>query len=532
MSESTRLPSFTAAELAVLSSGVASMGLEILAGRIIAPEFGSSIYTWGSIIGVFLTALGVGYWLGGKRAPERASDAAIVKILTESALFVAFVLFAGDAVLQATDALPLPPRFAPLVPITVLFGAPVFLLGFISPYAAELSMTESTGSAAGRVYALGTIGSIVGSFATTFFLIPAFDVAVIQLGFGALLLATAAAVAPGMGRQEWLHVGIAAVVLLAAFSAHASGLTAPGDTVYRTGTAYSELRVTDDDGVRTMYLDGAPQSAMYLDGSDEYVFDYARAFHLPFLYEDDIDRVLFIGGGGFSGPKRFVSEYENVTVDVVEIDPEVVGAAEKYFGVEESDRLRIHTTDGREFLQETNHTYDLIVLDAYRQDQVPFHMTTAEFFDLASRNLDEDGVFVANLVSAKSGSGSAFFRAEYKTLQQVFPQVYAFPTSDTNFLQNIEVVATKDGEFVSKRELLERNRERRARVGLDLRPEIERYRSAENVNTRDVPVLRDDKAPVDRLLDPQLGRRYVIEKGGNATEAPASRAAPASGVSA
>lgn len=516
------IPSLTDAELAVFVAGVSVMGLEILAGRIVAPEFGSSIYTWGSIIGVFMTGLGVGYYYGGQRAAEHASELAIAKVLIQATMFVAFLLVAGELVLQAADAMPLPPRFAPLVPIAILFGPPSLLLGYVSPYAAQLSTEASTGGAAGRVYSIGTIGSIAGTFGTTFFLIPWLNVATVELGFGLALVLTAAKLVPEMGAMEWLRVATALLVLGGAFGANAYGLTAAGDVVYQTQTPYQELEVTDERSVRTMYLDGAPQSAMALPNSTEYVFDYPRYFHLGVLMSEDVDRVLFIGGGGFSGPKRFLDEYPDVEVDVVELDPAVIRVAREYFHVEDTPRMNIYNEDGRRFLEDTDRTYDLIVLDAYRKDRVPFHMTTVQFMELAAAKLDDDGVLVANVIAARKGSGSQFYRAEYRTMDAVFPNVYSFPTSETTFLQNIELVATKQPDGFTRAELQELNRQRD--VGLNLSEEIGQYRSAEDVPTDDVPILRDDKAPVDRLLDPQLGRRYVIEK--NGTETPASLQPP------
>ena len=128
----------TEPEIAVFVSGVASMGLEILAGRIVAPQFGGSIYTWGRIIGVFLAALSLGYHYGGKRAEERASIERLSWLLLGTAAYVAVLIFAGDPLLAAGSAFPLPSRFASLPAVTLLFGPPTYLLGFISPYAAEL----------------------------------------------------------------------------------------------------------------------------------------------------------------------------------------------------------------------------------------------------------------------------------------------------------------------------------------------------------------------------------------------------------
>ncbi|MFB6082366.1 MAG: spermidine synthase [Halanaeroarchaeum sp.] len=514
-----RRPPLTVPELAVLVAGVASMGLEILAGRLVAPAFGSSIYTWGSIIGVFLTALSLGYWYGGKRAAESASVLSLGLTLARAALFVAFLLAAGDAVLRVADALPVPSRYASILPIAVLFGPPVFLLGFVSPYAAELSRETSTGGASGRVYAIGTVGSILGSFGTTFLLIPSVSVTVVELLFGGLLVASAGAivVASAPRSTEVVRVAVVALLVVGAFVFGASGVTAGGSTVYQTQTPYQQLAVVDDDGVRTLYLDGMPQSATYLDGRQRYVFDYLRYFHIPMVVQDDVDRVLFVGGGGFTAPQRFVAEYPNVTVDVVELDPVVIDVAKEYFGLEESKRLRVHQGDGREFLETTDATYDLIVLDAYRADKVPFHLTTVEFMRLAREHLDEDGMLVANVISAPSGSGSAFFRAEYKTMSAAFPHVYAFPTAETPFLQNIEVVASKreltEAELVAAVE--------RTDGAVPTVADVRGMLTGSAVRTADVPVLRDDKAPVDELLDAQLGQRYVITRNGTTVTAAA-----------
>ncbi|MFT4921532.1 MAG: spermidine synthase, partial [Haloarculaceae archaeon] len=259
-----------------------------------------------------------------------------------------------------------------------------------------------------------------------------------------------------------------------------------------------------------------PHSAMYLDQPDRYVFEYTRYFHLAMLAtDDDVDRVLFVGGGGFSGPKRFLSEY-NVTVDVVEIDPAVVDAAKTHFGVRESEDLRIHTMDGGRFLRETDRTYDVIVLDAYRADRVPFHLTTVEFMRQVRGSLDDDGVVVANVISARQGAESAFYRAQYRTMDHVFPNVYSFPTSESESLQNIELVASKRDETLTEAEFRARNRERD--VGLDLASEIDHYR--QSVPVGDAPLLRDDFAPTDSLLANQVDMQYVVERtDGNVTVA-------------
>jgi len=500
----------TGIELAVLVSGLTSMGLEILAGRLLAPEFGSSLYTWGSVIGVFLAALSLGYYRGGRRARE-ATRSRLATLLLWSAGYVAFLLLVGDLVLRATGSLPVPARFAPLFPVTILFGPPVYLLGFISPYAAELSDRETPGAASGHVYALGTVGSIAGAFLTTFLLVPSLSVSTVGLLFGGVLVAASAGLSlPSLSRERLARIGVVLLVLVGVVLTGPLGAAVTGETVYRTQTPYQSLAVVDSDGVRTLYLDGQPHSAMDVDDPDRHVFDYTAYFHLPLLMSEDVDRVLFVGGGGFTGPKHFARM--GMTVDVAEIDPVVVRTAEEYFGVEESANLDVHTVGGRQFLQETDRTYDLIVLDAYKRDKVPFQLTTVEFMRLVADRLDEDGILLANVISAPGGPASKFYRAEYHTMAQVFPQVYAFPTSATGLVQNIELVATKDDTRITEAEL--RRRAATREVGANLSRAVGFYRT--DVPTDDVPVLRDGRAPVEQLLDPMAGKAYVVE-GANGT---------------
>ncbi len=511
-------------------SGVVSMGIEILVGRVVAPEFGSSIFVWGSIIGVSLTALSVGYHYGGRRADEQATPGKIVRLLVYTAVYIGGLVWVGDPLLAAASTIPLPDRFASLPAVVAYLAVPTYILGFFSPYAAELLDAETVGGASGHVYAVGTIGSIVGAFGTTFVLIPAFATVTIELLFALLLLGTAFAISltttSGVDRHKTVTV-VCAVSMLTVAPVAAPGAVdvveeetggIPGDTIHETQTQYQKLEIADRRGVRTMYLNGQPQSAMDLDDPYRHVFDYSRYMHLPFLFADDpdeIDRVLFVGGGGFTGPKHFVHEYD-VTVDVAEVDPAVVRAGKQYFDVEESANLSIHTVGGRQYLQETETEYDLVVVDAFKKDQVPFQLTTREFMELAKERLSDDGILYMNVISAPSGSASQFYRAEYRTMETSFPHVYSFPTYGSgSHVQNIELVATKDPGVVTQSELTARNRDRD--VGIDLADEIEPYRASEE--TGDVPVLRDDYAPVDEMLNEMAGRQYVVEgaPGMNAT---------------
>ncbi|MFC3957815.1 spermidine synthase [Halovivax cerinus] len=497
-------------EVAVFVSGVVSMGLEILAGRLIAPQFGSSIYTWGSIITVLLAALSLGYWRGGKRAGS-ASNRRLTWIMLATAAYVAFVVYASDTLLFYSVQLPLPAQYASVPAVTALFGPPTYLLGFVSPYAAELSVKEGTGEASGHVYALGTIGSIVGAGATTYVLVPTLGIDAIGLLFGLLCVGTAVVLSLSPTELDGLGASFAVVVVLVvAVSAGSVGLDPRGEVVYQTQTPHQELEVVDDDGERWLYLDGATHSAMDLDDPDRHVFEYTTYFHLPLLYAEDpssIENVLFIGGGGYTGPTDFERTYD-VSVDVVELDPEVTRVAKEYFELEESENLTAHTGDGRQFLREAETTYDLIVLDAYQKTQVPLHMTQLGFMELVEDRLSDDGVFLANVISAPRGSGSAFYRAQYKTIDAAFPSTDSFRTSPYDSVQNVEIVATKRAKTLSESDLRARNDARD--VGVDLEGAV--ASKLPEPETDDVPVLTADHAPVDSLQAATVDQEYVVEE--------------------
>lgn len=483
---------FSKVELAVAVSGVVSMGLEILAGRVLAPRFGSTIYTWGSIIGISMLALSLGYLHGG-RTSSSASVEDLEKYLVYTSAYILFVMFAGESLLSASAGIPVDARYASILPVTLLFGPPTYFLGYISPYAAQLSSKATKGEASGHFYAVGTAGSILGAFGTTFLLVPNFSVNTIYLMFGTL------SVLPVIfGSRDLKQLAPLLVVGMGFLVLQTPAVNS--NVVYSDSTVYQELEVRDSDGVRTLYLDGQPQSAIYLNGSG-YPWSYLDYFHIPLALKNETEDVLFIGGGGFVGPQEFAER--GYDVDAVELDPGVVKAAENYFNLSESENLDVYTQDGRDFLQETDQEYDVIYLDAYRKSKVPFHLTTKEFMQLAYEKTGEDGVVMSNIISTTSGPGSKFAKAQSATMKEVFSSLYFFPTQDTDLAQNIELMATKQGKL-TRNELQKRVEGYEAK---NLSDEVQMLRS---VDTEGAQILTDDYAPVDELLNPLLGRDYVV----------------------
>ena len=476
-----------------------------MASRVIAPYFGNSVYVWGSLIGVFLAALSVGYFLGGRistRWPERGPFLALV-FLAGAATYP--IPHFSAAVLGQIAVRDFGPRGNPLLGSTALFFIPSALMATISPYAVRLrtKSVEGVGDVAGRLYALSTLGSIVGTLLAAFVLISTFGVrSIIQiLGATEMVLAVAGLLwARRAGAAAAAAAGVAVVMLLTA------GAPADAADVIRSkDTVYHRITVSDEGQVRYLRLDNYWQSARDQVAPLRTVFPYTDYLHLPILFDAGFRRVLFMGMGGGTTPSRFHHDYPQAMIEVVEIDPAVVATARSLFALPDDRRLAVHVMDGRLWLRRAPERYDLITLDAYLIDTIPFHLATREFYQEAAARLNPGGVVASNVIGAVHGPESRLFRAIYKTFRSVFPHVYVFPVGGgaPQSLQNIILVGTGDPPLTSA-EILARAAamERGGTVRIDGFAQDAAALLSAPIDTRDVPVLTDDYAPTDALIAP------------------------------
>jgi spermidine synthase len=373
-------------------------------------------------------------------------------------------------------------------------------MGTVSPYAIKLAASSlaTIGNTAGLIYAISTAGSIVGALLTAFYLIQIIGVRSILYSLGitlitlALLLIIIHRATRGQLSKRAIAWGIVGI-----FCSSLPALAAI-DILYQKDSLYHHIIVTDDDGMRTLRFDRLRQSAMDLNDPDRMVFQYTQYLHLAMAFHDNPQRVLFIGLGGGSAPRRFHHDYPSLRIDVAELDPEVVSVAKRYFMFQESDRMQVQAVDGRIFVQKTPHRYDAIFLDAYYADAIPFHLATREFLQELKAKLTPSGIVVSNIIGSVRGADSRLFRSLLKTLQTEFPQTYVFPVDE---VANIIVIATQDKERLSKQEVI--RRARRLEDERNVQFPLERFAHTyvlDRIPLDDVPVLTDDYAPVDGLL--------------------------------
>lgn len=234
-------------------------------------------------------------------------------------------------------------------------------------------------------------------------------------------------------------------------------------------------------------------------------FEYTEYFHTPWVWNRDMRRVLMVGLGGGSIQRAYQHYYTNVTVETVEIDPMVIKVAKEYFKVQETPALKIRNQDGRVFLNRTSDRYDLIIMDAYTSGRygssIPPHLTTREFFALASVHLTTNGVLAYNVIGQMQGGRADIIGAIYRTMNELFPQVYAFPAESS---MNVVLVATKSPARFDharvQREGAELVRTGKVKVpGFATRLRV--FEGAPPRSAANSPVLTDDRAPVESLLD-------------------------------
>src|SRR5262245_9819288 len=487
-------------QVTVFVCGAVLLGLEIIGSRVLAPYFGSSIFVWGSLISTFLAGLAIGYYLGGFLADRRPHLLAMAVLILVSGVLVVMVPVVHPMVNRTIASLDFGPRLNPLVATLCLFFLPSVFMGTVSPYAIKLAASSlaTIGNTAGLIYAISTAGSIVGALLTAFYLIQLIGVRSILYSLGVTLMLLAVLliiIHRTTGEQlrkramAWGLVGIVCVSLPA---------LAAINTLYQKDSLYHHIVVSDEDGIRTLRFDRLRQSAMDLTDPDRMIFHYTQYLHLAMAFHDHPQRALFIGLGGGSMPRRFHRDYPALTIDVAELDPEVVAVAKRYFSFQESDRLQVQAVDGRIFLQKTPHRYDLIVLDAYYADAIPFHLTTREFLQELKTKLTPTGILASNIIGSVRGGDSKLFRSILKTLQTEFPQTYVFPVEE---ISNIIVIATQEKERLSKQEVI--RRAQRLETEHKVQFPLERFAHTyvlDSIRVEDVPVLTDDYAPVDGLL--------------------------------
>lgn len=436
----------------VFIGGVCSIGVEIAASRLVAPYFGNSTFIWATLIGLTLTYLSVGYYVGGRLADRYPSERLLYTLTAIAAVAIGLIPLMSRPLLNASlDAfadLAVGAFYGCLIAIVLLFLVPITLLGCVSPMVIRLRLDaiREAGGTAGSLYALSTIGSIIGSFLPVLVLIPYLGTYETFYSF-AFVLGLTSLIGLLLVRARVPALVTAALLALALLVAT---LWTPGNLrraeagqlLYEGESEYNYIQVIKNgDEVGLVLNEGHAIHSIYNPNRllTEGPWDYFMMG--PYFNRDqrpeDVDSLLLIGLAGGTTARQFTNVYGPIPIDGVEIDPRIVEVGRQYFDMN-APNLNVFVEDGRYYLKRTKRTYDVIGVDAYRQPYIPFQLTTREFFQEGYDRLDDDGVMVLN--AGRYGADYRLVEAIATTMKAVFPNVYII---DVGRFSNSMIIATK-----------------------------------------------------------------------------------------
>lgn len=503
--------------ITVFISGMTTLAIELSASRLLGSVFGTSNLVWASIIGLILIYLTVGYFIGGRWADRSPKPQTMFSILAWGAFLSGLIPLISKPVLwlaaDAFDELDVGILFGSFTAMLVLFSIPVTLLGTISPFAIRLALRDSrhSGSVAGEIYAVSTLGSFIGTFLPVLVFIPLIGTARTFLFFAFILVCVALV---GLWRYVSLRSALAyiwmplALVILGAWSA-GSPVKKTAGQIYETESAYNYIQVLELNGYRLLRLNEGqgihsiwhPSQLSYAGTWEQFLA--APFFNPPPVLPESIKSIAIIGLAAGTTAHQATAVFGPIPIDGFEIDPTIIAVGKQYFGMNLTN-LRAVAQDGRWGLEQSDQRYSVIEIDAYRPPYIPWHLTTVEFFQLVHRRLTADGVAVINV--GRSPSDRRLVDGLAGTMQAVFSSVYVMDVPDSfNSMIYATVQPTSVGNLVQNLEYL-RSRE-------NIHPLLLKALETAVLNLRPVAtverVFTDDWSPIEWITN-QMVLNYVL----------------------
>ncbi len=503
------LKSRTYLYFAVFSSGMTTLAVELTASRLLGAVFGVSNLVWASIIGLILIYLTAGYFLGGWWADRSPVPATLYSIIAWGAFTAGLVPLVSRPVLQlaadAFDQLQLGVLFGSFAAVLVLFIVPITLLGTVSPFAIRLAIREHSeaGRTSGRIYAISTLGSFVGTFLPVLLLIPLIGTTNTFLAFSGYLLVVAFAGLwheAGLGRLlRWVWMPVVLAVL--AWLVAGGPIKQTQGQVFETESAYNYIQVLERDGYHILRLnEGQGEHSRYHPTELAYHGPWMQFLAAPFFNSapfdpGEVQNMAIVGLAAGTTARQATEVFGPIPIDGYEIDPEIIEVGRTYFDMNQPN-LNAIAQDGRIGLAHSAQRYSIIGLDAYRPPYIPWHLTTREFFQTVRDHLAEEGVLVVNV--GRAPDDRRLLGGLVATIRSIFPSVYVMDLPNTfNSLVYATVQPTAAENLVANYFLLlERE---------DVHPLLLESVFLTASNLRAAPesgeVFTDDRAPIEWITN-------------------------------
>lgn len=491
----------------VFISGMTTLAAEFGASRLLQMRFGSVNLVWAVIIGLILIYFAAGYAIGGKQADKSPHPETMFTFLAWGGATLGLIPIIAQPILlaaaSAMDALDLGVIAASFVTTLLLFSVPVTLLAMTSPFAIRITLKDAAqaGNISGNLYALSTVGSVLGAFLPTLLLFPLIGTSRTILLSGLLILLVALG---GFGMEKtWKKVALFGLwaLVLAGFlifgDFHVKD--SPGQ-VFESESQYNYIEVLQLNGFTTLRLnDGQGIHSIYHPDQLYYNGPWEQFLVGPFFNTDytpeQVDSYAIIGLAAGTSARQAAEVFASVMIDGFEIDAEIVAVGREYFDMT-MPNLNVYVEDGRWGLEHSPNTYDLIAVDAYRPPYIPPHLTTQEFFQIAYDHLENDGVLAINV--GRAPGDRSLIDGLATTIATVFPSIHIMdipgtfnsivyasvqPTSANNLIRNYDVLSARG----------------------DVHPLLLTAMSSTIVNAQPgyetTQVFTDDKAPIEWLTN-------------------------------
>jgi len=482
----------------IFMSSAILLVLEIVAGRLIAPYVGVSIYSWTSIIGVILAGLSLGNWFGGRWADRGGEETGVGIVLILAAIFSIASLLVLTLVAPVLQGSQLDLISASFIYVLTMFFVPAMLLGIVTPMLTTLALRLDAriGHIVGRMHALAALGSILGTFITGYWLVQYFGTRLVISGSAVCLLLLAV---PFLRKLRLKQAAILLVV----------GVGTLATTQVRNGFAnpcqwesnYFCLRVVDASSyeygtARALILDHLMHGINHKKRPDLLISPYLHAMdeivRVYFNAEQDSRlRYFFAGGGAYTQPRAVKAMYPQAHITVAELDPQVTATAKQALYLN-TDNMQIIHHDARRVLQATPQPYDIVVTDVYHDISVPYHMVTQEFAQAVKRKLGAEGLYLMNVLDIFPDA--RLVKSLMKTLQTEFNHVDVWLEDTPEAMTRVTYVISAQNsqplpESIDSRHGFQRRWRR-----------INGTLSTTGTAMEDLPILTDDYVPVERLL--------------------------------
>ena len=427
--------------LTAFTAGMTSLGIELAASRLLGNVFGTSNLVWANIIGLILVYLTAGYFLGGRWADRSPYPMTFYRLVLWAAFTAGLIPIVAQPVLRwaagAVEDLNAAVMAGSFLAVLILFCVPVTLLGCVSPFVIRLLLEDATraGQVSGQVYAVSTLGSILGTFVPVLWLIPEIGTARTFLALsGSLLLVGLFGMATVDRRKALSHGWMPLLLLGLAWWALRGPIKSSTGQLFETESAYNYIQVREVGGLRYLLLnEGQAIHSVYVpDGGPTYgTWDYFLAapfFNAAPFAPDRVERLGIVGLAAGTIAKQYTQVFGAVPIDGWDIDPEVMQVGREYFAMTEPN-LRTIAQDGRWGLEHSGQVYTVIGVDAYRPPYIPWQLTTREFFQMVREHLTADGVLVINV--GRTPDDRRLIEALVGTIGSVFPSVHVVDVPGT-----------------------------------------------------------------------------------------------------